>query len=109
MDACKLTTFVPRLLIRLYQAVRLGSPRRCRFYPACSDYMLESLDSHGLLAGTGAGILRILKCHPWHPGGYDPVASSPLVGEDEGGGTFLAPIRPPILHLPPQGGKENII
>jgi putative membrane protein insertion efficiency factor len=73
MDTRKIATAGPRFLIRFYQALRSGSVRRCRFYPTCSEYMLEALDAQGLLAGTAAGILRILKCHPWHPGGYDPI------------------------------------
>jgi len=75
MDTRKVNTFIPRFLIRLYQVLRSGSAPRCRFYPTCSDYMLEALAAKGLFAGAGAGILRILKCHPWHPGGYDPVRS----------------------------------
>ena len=78
MDISRITTFVPRLLIRLYQGAMTGSVRRCRFYPSCSEYMLEALEAKGLFAGLGTGILRILKCHPWHPGGYDPLINSEL-------------------------------
>lgn len=45
----------------------------CRFYPTCSQYALESVTKHGAIKGTYLAILRILKCHPFHPGGYDPV------------------------------------
>lgn len=45
----------------------------CRFHPSCSDYALEALRSHGALGGTWLAARRILRCNPWHPGGYDPV------------------------------------
>ena len=44
----------------------------CRFEPSCSRYMVGSLQKYGLLRGTLRGIRRVCKCHPWHPGGYDP-------------------------------------
>jgi uncharacterized protein len=61
-------------LIRLYQAAVspfFGS--RCRFYPSCSEYFRESLQKRGLIKGLGKGLARIARCHPFHPGGYDPV------------------------------------
>lgn len=45
----------------------------CRFYPTCSQYAMESLEKHGIILGTYKALIRILKCHPFHPGGYDPV------------------------------------
>jgi putative membrane protein insertion efficiency factor len=44
----------------------------CRFEPSCSRYMIEALSKYGLIRGLWKGIGRVLRCHPWHPGGYDP-------------------------------------
>jgi putative membrane protein insertion efficiency factor len=75
MDASEAFTLIPRLLIRLYQKVSIGMPRRCRFYPTCSDYAIQALQSKGLWSGLGLTLRRILKCHPLHPGGYDPLSN----------------------------------
>jgi putative membrane protein insertion efficiency factor len=48
-------------------------PARCRFYPSCSAYALEAVETHGALRGTYLAARRLLRCHPFHPGGYDPV------------------------------------
>jgi len=45
----------------------------CRFYPHCSDYALEALSTHGAARGAWLSARRVLRCHPWNPGGYDPV------------------------------------
>jgi putative membrane protein insertion efficiency factor len=46
---------------------------RCRFHPSCSCYAREAILRHGLVKGAGRALWRLLKCHPFHPGGYDPV------------------------------------
>jgi hypothetical protein len=48
-------------------------PPTCRFYPTCSAYALEALDKHGAIKGSVLTVKRIVKCHPFHPGGFDPV------------------------------------
>ncbi|MEL6221393.1 MAG: membrane protein insertion efficiency factor YidD [Cyanobacteria bacterium J06627_8] len=48
-------------------------PPSCRFQPTCSRYAMEAIAQYGALKGSAMAIRRILKCHPWHPGGYDPV------------------------------------
>lgn len=63
-----------RGLIRGYQlfiSPLLGP--RCRFYPTCSHYALEAIDTHGALKGGWLALRRVLRCHPWNPGGLDPV------------------------------------
>jgi uncharacterized protein len=66
--------FVLKILIRAYQL--LLSPLigpSCRFYPSCSQYGIEAIDTHGALRGAWLTIKRISRCHPWHEGGFDPV------------------------------------
>lgn len=62
------------VLIRAYQyAVSPLFVQSCRFYPSCSAYALEALERHGSLRGAWLAVKRLLRCHPWHPGGCDPV------------------------------------
>jgi hypothetical protein len=61
-------------LLRAYQL--LLSPmlgQRCRFYPSCSHYAIEAINTHGAARGMWLTTRRLGKCHPWHPGGLDPV------------------------------------
>lgn len=61
-------------LIRAYQiALSPFLGNRCRFYPSCSEYMLRAVEKYPLPKGILLGIKRLLKCHPLHPGGVDPV------------------------------------
>jgi len=63
-----------KFLIRFYQ--KFISPLKvvpsCRFYPTCSEYTLQAIEKYGFY-GLWLGLKRIVKCHPFHPGGYDPV------------------------------------
>jgi hypothetical protein len=62
------------LLIRFYQQVLspLKKPT-CRFYPTCSHYAVQAVEKYGAWKGLRLAVKRVLKCHPFHPGGYDPV------------------------------------
>ncbi len=60
-------------LVRLYKIFL--SPvfgQQCRFYPTCSTYFIEAVRHYGAVKGSWRGVLRICRCQPWHPGGYDP-------------------------------------
>jgi len=62
------------LLIRTYQyGVSPFLGRNCRFYPSCSEYAVESLQRYGVIRGLLLALRRLSRCHPWHPGGFDPV------------------------------------
>jgi len=66
--------FIVVSLLKLYRLlVSPYVPTACRFYPSCSAYMLEAVEKKGIVKGMVAGLLRILKCNPFHPGGFDPV------------------------------------
>lgn len=61
-------------LVRFYQLfISPLKPKSCRFYPTCSAYALQALTTYGPMKGSYLVIKRILKCHPFHPGGYDPL------------------------------------
>ena len=72
------------LLLRAYRAVvsPLYGPT-CRFYPSCSEYALIAVERHGVVRGGWLAVRRLLRCHPWNPGGVDPVPS--LEGSTESG------------------------
>ncbi|MDW8054800.1 MAG: membrane protein insertion efficiency factor YidD [Anaerolineae bacterium] len=62
------------LLVRIYQlTLSQALPPSCRFYPSCSEYTYQAIEKYGALKGSWLGLKRILRCHPFHPGGYDPV------------------------------------
>jgi putative membrane protein insertion efficiency factor len=60
-------------LIKIYQSISKYTPAVCRFYPTCSEYMRQAIEKYGVLKGGWLGIKRLCKCHPFHPGGNDPV------------------------------------
>ena len=63
-------------MIRFYQKyISPMSPPTCRFYPTCSQYAIEAVEEHGAIKGSYLATCRILKCHPFHEGGFDPVPS----------------------------------
>ena len=63
-----------KAIIKIYQKVISPlTPPSCRFYPTCSHYGLEAIETHGAAKGSWLAIRRISKCHPFHEGGFDPV------------------------------------
>lgn len=66
--------YIALLLIRLYQkTISRILPPSCRFTPSCSHYGYEAIEKYGFLKGGWMAVKRIGRCHPFHPGGYDPV------------------------------------
>jgi len=64
------------LPVRGWRLVSRWLPPHCRFHPSCSAYALEALERHGALRGAWLTAKRLGRCHPWHPGGLDPVPES---------------------------------
>ncbi len=60
-------------LIKIYQWFSKFTPSVCRFTPTCSEYTKQAIMKYGLFKGGWLGVKRICRCHPWNPGGYDPV------------------------------------
>ncbi len=62
------------LFVKFYQlAISPLLGKNCRFIPTCSQYTIEALTKYGTIKGLYLSVKRILKCHPFHPGGYDPL------------------------------------
>ena len=98
---------VMRALIRLYQITL--SPyvgQGCRFHPTCSHYAMQALEMHGPLAGLWLTARRLLRCHPWHPGGIDEVPPRSSPGASSGQGGVLSPDRWPAA-LRDRPGPES--
>ena len=78
--------FVMRALIKGYQwFVSPVLPGSCRFYPSCSTYGLQAIETHGALKGGWLAIRRIARCHPWNDGGVDPVPGRKDHTQEHGG------------------------
>lgn len=65
------------LLIRFYQAaISPWLGRHCRFYPSCSEWARQAVESEGIVTGFFLSLKRLSRCHPFHPGGYEPFVKS---------------------------------
>lgn len=72
--AGQLPVLISCVMIRIYQkCISPLFPPSCRYYPTCSQYAFQSLKKYGFIKGCFLSIKRILRCHPFHEGGYDPV------------------------------------
>lgn len=89
-------------LIRIYQWFSKFKPAVCRFYPTCSHYAYTAISRFGAVRGTYLAIKRLSRCHPWNPGGIDPV---PETWEDVAGHRLRKSRDIPEIHF---GSKSKI-
>lgn len=68
-----ITKFLLGLLIAYQKFISPLKQPSCRFYPSCSEYAIQAIKKYGILKGMGKATIRVAKCNPFHPGGYDPV------------------------------------
>jgi putative membrane protein insertion efficiency factor len=103
------------VLIQLLRAYRFAiSPlygEVCRYYPSCSAYALRAVEFHGAVRGSWLAARRLLRCHPWTPGGYDPVPGTPEWHEEQAlrtaPGASRSPHRPGHHHTAPARGRAT--
>jgi hypothetical protein len=73
-------SLIKKILITLIKSYKFAIspifPSSCRFYPTCSSYAIEAIEKFGVGKGSVLAVKRIFKCHPFHPGGYDPVPNN---------------------------------
>jgi putative membrane protein insertion efficiency factor len=80
----KLLTALLKIPIKCYQTgISPLMGNRCRYFPSCSTYAIEALDTHGAVFGSFLAAKRICRCHPWATGGYDPVPERPSLSKDD--------------------------
>lgn len=77
----RLVFILPMRFYQLFISPLLGA--HCRFAPTCSSYAIEAIQLHGIIRGLWLAICRIVRCHPWHPGGYDPVPPAAYCSKDD--------------------------
>jgi uncharacterized protein len=95
------------------RAISPALPPRCRFAPTCSAYAAEAVAVHGAGRGSWLALIRLLKCAPWHPGGYDPVPAPradrarPGTGGDGRTSMTAAPATAPAAAVPAADGARR--
>ena len=83
---------LPIVVLRVYQAaISPFIPPACRFYPTCSHYAVQAIERRGVAVGLWLAAWRLLRCHPWHAGGYDPVPDAPTHGAPAGPAATVTP------------------
>ena len=110
----RLTTAITTALIWGVRGYRLLIspllPPSCRFTPTCSQYAIEALENKGLFTGTRMAVWRLLRCHPFHPGGYDPVERpAGPAGSDgpDGSGMAAGSVAPAATTVPSAPGGSH--